>query len=91
MSHNISSVYIDSNNYGFAIAGDISGVGTLFELSSGELTPVQYYDTGLGLFEVDAASIISGSPTDDIFPSNVTTIDDDYFEIDGDGNLTPKA
>ena len=91
MSYNVNTVYIDASNYGFAIPGDAEGNGTLFELSSGELTLVQYYNTGLGLFEIDAASIISGSPTDDIFPSNVTTITDEYFEIDTDGNLTPKA
>ena len=83
MSYKVKKVIKDENNYGYAISDEVANEGTLFDLSSNDLVLRSDYNEGVGLFDVDIS--------DDLMPTNSTGRVDVYFEIDGDGNLTPKS
>ena len=90
MSYKVKKVIKDENNYGYAISDEVANEGTLFDFSN-DLVLRSDYNEGVGLFDVDINAIIAGGTSDDLMPTNSTGRVDVYFEIDGDGNLTPKS
>tara|TARA_B100000941_G_scaffold275769_1_gene237876 strand:+ start:1138 stop:1413 length:276 start_codon:yes stop_codon:yes gene_type:complete len=91
MSYKVKKIAVDESNFGYAISDDVTFDGSMFDLSSSDLTLRADYNQGVGLFDVDLNSIIAGATSDDLIPTNSSDRTDIYFEIDDDGNLTPKS
>jgi hypothetical protein len=84
MSFKVKKIVADENNKGYAISSDVSDDGSLFELASGNLMVSNSTNGGIGLFDLDVNAL------NNYQPSNSTRVDV-YFELDGNGDIRPKA
>ena len=84
MSFKVRKVISDENNKGYAISDDVTDDGSLFELNSGNLMIKNSTNGGIGLFDLDVNQLSNYQP------SNSTRVDI-YFELDGNGDIRPKA
>ena len=91
MAYKVKRIPVNGSNYGYAITDDVQFDGSMFDLSSSDLSPRNDYNQGLGLFDVEVDRLISGETSLPLLTTNATDRTDIYFEIDSDGNLTPKA
>ena len=90
MSFKVRKIISDENNIGYAISDDVTDDGSLFELSGDNLILKNTTNDGIGLFDLDVVSLQLETPVDNYFPSNSTRVDV-YFELDGNGDIRPKA
>ena len=90
MARSIEKVRKDTvNNIIVAFDPEIVNEGSAFELDSNQIVPAESFKTGLGKFEANLLKLVSNEENE-IYPSNDDSLQDEIFEINGDGDLTPK-
>ena len=91
MTFKVKKIISDESSFGYAISDDVTGDGSIFDLSGDDLVIREDFNAGVGIFDINLQAIVEGATSDDLIPSNDTDRVDTYFEIDGDGNITTKS
>ena len=91
MSYGIKKINVDENNNGFALSTKVTGDGSLFIANGSDYTIQDDLKNGTGLFLVDIDETNnSGSLTVNL-PDDILQNTDDNFELDENGDITPKT
>lgn len=91
MSYGIKKVNIDENNVGFALSTKVVGEGSLFEVDGSDYVLQENLSNGVGIFLIDVDESAGTGVLTVNLPDSILENTDDNFELDSNGDITPKT
>lgn len=91
MSYGIKKVNVDENNIGFALSTKVVGEGSLFKVDGSDYVLQENLSNGVGIFLVDVDESAGTGVLTVNLPDSILENTDDNFELDSNGDITPKT